>query len=184
MDQIIVTCDPTYELITEGVTTCIAFVVHGLFFNKKNKQVPFCGLFHWSGFNSTDSALTYNQKMNDVLEHFFDNVRYLLKVDDELTLYLTQLAFIGGEKAEFDENQELVLSGSENEVTYLKRVLKQFDFMDLNLKLYQPVQHYHFLTQGNSSLTIHATLNSWHYIKHDDELSDEVEQDMIYRTGL
>lgn len=97
---------------------------------------------------------------DEIVTQFLRNLREALSIDEGINVHIKSLQFIGGEKKEVDANNEIVLSGTEAEVESLKRVIGNFNFESMNfIKPAMPVGHEHYLTTGNSSISIALTID-------------------------
>ena len=67
------------ELYTLGVSTCIALVIRGYFYNDDDQKTPFCGLWHWSGFNPDEGI---EPDGTEVLNSFFEYAEKQLEFGD------------------------------------------------------------------------------------------------------
>ncbi|CAM2859648.1 Uncharacterised protein [Legionella steigerwaltii] len=157
MDALGFTNNPHITLITEGVCTCIAFIVRGKYWDdERDEKINFGGLFHWSGFgisNRNKDLLT-----QEALAYFLKSIRTELKLSSTTPVEINTLKFIGGEAKEFDQNNEVTLEGTEAEVISLIKTVQQFDFKHRNFILYpDAIEHSHFLTKGDQSITIKVT---------------------------
>ncbi|MGQ3888527.1 hypothetical protein ACQUW5_05785 [Legionella sp. CNM-1927-20] len=169
MDGFALTNKESDVLITKGISTCIAFVIQGTCYHD-DEEVPFCGLYHWSGFEA--EVTDFYDEILSVLDDFFIEVRAELEKlgAGELEINVTKLAFIGGEKRQFSEEGQLLLSGTEKEVKMLQKAAQAYDYQSQNINLDKKrIEHHHFLTSDNDSLTIEVRLNECHYKLEDFE---------------
>lgn len=151
MDELIFTGKANTSLITFGISTCIAFVIYASF-KDGEAMSRVRGLWHWSGFDTEQEYPA--QKVKEVFTSFLMELRKTFRIPNEIEVSIDNLFFIGGEK-ELWEDGELVLSGTENEVTHLIKVVQAFDFKEFNIKINpQKISHYHFLTSNQESVTI------------------------------
>ncbi|WED43139.1 hypothetical protein [Legionella cardiaca] len=149
---------PDEVLITEGICTCIAFVVQGVF-NKGSSKIPCFGLYHWSGFpvGFQDDPVKYTDKE---LATFLSNLRTLLKIDEDKIIDIKRLEFIGGELSQYGDEGELILSGTQKEVDALKKASYQFDYVKAGFAIKkESIVHNHFLTSEDQSLKITVSQN-------------------------
>ncbi|MGL5742001.1 MAG: hypothetical protein ACRCXC_05360 [Legionella sp.] len=171
MNELAFTNNPNTVLITLGVCTCIAFVIHGKYWDDEHeKPVDFCGLYHWSDFDvSRKNQALQTQR---AFQYFLASIRDTFHLSHNLPIEIAKLQFIGGEKEQFDENEELILQGTEAEVLSLIKTVREFDFQKYHFLLHHDaIGHHHFLTQGDESLIIRATPYS--YNVHLDPGTDE-----------
>lgn len=156
MDAVLFTTSKKTVLITHGITTCIAFIIRGSFWNEDEEQTRFCGLYHWSGFDVY--AADPNEQTSKALIFFLDKLRAFSGVEDDALINIESLQFIGGEREQRDENNEIILSGTEKEVSSLVQIVSNFKFFDhgFNIKP-SAVKHYHFLTTDEQSISINLT---------------------------
>ncbi|KTD43680.1 hypothetical protein [Legionella quateirensis] len=161
MDECDFTSDITTDLVTYGVSTCIAFIIYASFYDEDDELIQARGLYHWSGFKAEpkDPALS----MNNTLSYFLDELRMHFDFPFELDIQIDSLHFIGGEKAVWEDG-ELILSGTEREVLHLTEAVKNFDYEGSNFRKPKEISHSHFLTSGNESLTIEVTANKCIYV--------------------
>ena len=162
MDDCHFTADPDTIITSGGISTCIVFAVRGFYEDDDEKQVLFCGLHHWSGFIADSMASEKNQCLN-IISQFFMNLRTDLEIEDEERITISSLDFIGGEKAQMD-GDEVVVSGTEREVTLIQEVIREYDFSEDNMGIgLSTVTHQHFLTSGNDSITVTLRINGFAY---------------------
>ncbi|WP_454783022.1 hypothetical protein [Legionella sp. WA2022007384] len=155
MDEHAFTNNGSTALITEGVCTCIAFVIKGTYLDNELEKINFCGLYHWSGFRISNK--NQDQLAQETLECFLKNLRIAFKLSHLTPIEIASLQFIGGEKKEID-GDELILKGTEAEVMSLTKIVQQFDFKGHYFILHpEAIEHHHFLTRGDQSITIKAT---------------------------
>ena len=98
-------------------------------------------------------------------------------IEDEEEITIDTLCFIGGEKEQCDEDNEVIVSGTEAEVDSLKKAVKEFNFTAHQFKVApENISHQHFLTEGEQSLSIKLTLDTidWQIINPvpDESLDD------------
>lgn len=125
IDQIVFTSDAAELLTIADIRHNIAFVVRGASLSRGDARVPFCGLYVWSG-NDGESPLLLQAKF--ALDRFFFQLRNQLMLNQDNEIYLYELAFVGGERLLFDEECEIINSGSEQEVNALQKVVREYDF--------------------------------------------------------
>ncbi|MDI1352988.1 MAG: hypothetical protein PSV35_09550 [bacterium] len=160
MDDFAFTTDKNLILTSEGITTCIAFVVLGTFWDDEDDEIDFCGLYHWSGFNPATSS----EQCASILDCFFMNLQNFLQTEDPITL--NALIFIGGEKALYNEQQELMVSGTESEVVSLIQAVKDYDFIDDDFIIAtENIKHLHFLTENNEAISLEVSTSYYRYKK-------------------
>lgn len=158
MDKFALITNPDDQLITEGISTCIAFVVNGVYLNKDNKPLNFAALYHWSGFG--EEEIDPNGHTKELLKRFFNTIRSVLQLESRQPITLTNLHFIGGEKAQYNKSGEVELSGTEKEVEALIHTVKHFGFNKRRFILAQgAIQHSHFLTENEDLIDITVQLN-------------------------
>lgn len=172
MDDMAFTHNAYTQIKTEGVTTCIAFIVRGACWINDN-LLSFCGLYHWSGFplNNPDPL----KAIIDIFTYFFETLRNELDVDLDSLITINELAFVGGEKCQKDEvSGEVLLSGTEIEVNCLYHAVKNYPFKEQLIDLdTSNVSHHHFLTSDEQSLSVTLDLNKWVYTFDEPLLNDE-----------
>jgi hypothetical protein len=162
MDDSNFTSKNTTNLVTYGISTCIAFIIYASFFDEDDHLIQARGLYHWSGFSFEQD--NPEQTTQDVFSNFLDELREAFDLSYELEIEIGSLIFIGGEKAEWD-NGELIVSGTESEVINLIKVVKDFDFTGSNFIKPKQISHNHFLTTGDEALTITVQSNHCFYTK-------------------
>lgn len=162
MDDSNFTSKNTSDLVTYGISTCIAFIIYASFFDDDDYLIQARGLYHWSGFSLEQE--NPEQTARDVFSNFLDELREAFDLSYELEIQIDSLIFIGGEKAVW-ENGEIVLSGTENEVINLIKAVKDFDFTSANFIKPKQISHNHFLTTGDEALTITVQSNHCSYTK-------------------
>ena len=145
----------TEILQTGGVTTCICLLIYGLLEN----NALFMGMYHWSGFDLEGSSSAVDEKtlVNSLVARLFYSAQQQLEHPANVRLYLDKLYIVGGERRQLAPNGELVLSGTEADVSALKKyttsqckdffVTKKANFYTAN-----------FLTKNDQDLTI--TMNA------------------------
>jgi len=149
------------ELYTLGVSTCIALVIRGYFYNDDDQKTPFCGLWHWSGFNPDEGI---EPDGTEVLNSFFEYAEKQLEFGDNTILYLSELQFIGGEHPEYSDNGELNLNGTENEVNELQMACKKLKTLvyDIQVKP-ENIKWHNFLTENDTSMLVKVSLDECSY---------------------
>lgn len=163
MDDSHFTSKKNTALVTHGISACIAFIIYASFFDEDDELVHARGLYHWSGFGV--DQINPEQETRGVFSNFLDEFRETFDLPYELKIQIDNLIFVGGEKA-FWENDELVLSGTENEVFNLIKVVREFDFSGSYFKIEpEHVSHHHFITSGEEALTINVQSDKCIYIK-------------------
>lgn len=187
-DEYYFTDNKNLNLITEGVSTCIAFFIRAdLMINGSSR--PICGLYHWSGFGvllkTPKNPNVYTRLAKQALSAFFyqlHNNFNLNPIDNNFTINCHQLGFIGGERAIYKTVQNkisLVLSGTEAEVHGLRTAVKNFDFSKfrLSIKPSALVEHF-FIHHPDADITVKINMNDYSYeINHKNPISDDaVEQ--------
>ena len=158
MDEMAFTKNKDFCLLTKGVTTCIAFAIRGSYWDEESEEVTsFCGLYHWQGLMGTfDDDVS---ECISVLDRFFLNLRTTLEIPDEEEITIKSFQFFGGEKAQYDEQNQLSLSGTENDVLALAAAVKEYEYADDFLKIKMTdVGHFHYLTSHHESMAIEVTL--------------------------
>jgi hypothetical protein len=162
MGDVVFTSDTKTSLITEGVTTCIAIIVQGSFWDEEHDEINFCGLYHWSGFGP--SAIEQDKQAHTTFLYFLEKLRYFAGIEDDMEINIDSLQFIGGEKEQRDIANEIIISGSEAEVNSLKKAVNEFDFEKYFFNIDPKViSHQHFLTTGEQSISIELTVNDCHF---------------------
>lgn len=167
MDEMAFNSNINTALFTEGVSTCIAFIIRGkCWIDDELKSC--CGLYHWSGFPV--EVKNPEKEVRDTLSNFISALRNVLDVDNLSSVELSELIFIGGEKRQFDVHGELVVSGTELEVACLSNILIDFDFKSLLIAVNpEQIKQYHFLTSGDQSLSITVNPVNWSYLLNNPE---------------
>jgi hypothetical protein len=159
MDGVSFTSDEETVLITKGVTTCIAFLVQGSFWDEDEDEIGFCGIYHWSGFNRMN--ITQNQQAKNALCYFLEKLRSFTGIENEEVITIDTLCFIGGEKEQRAGDNEVIVSGTEAEVYSLKKAVKEFNFTDHKFRINpKKIYHQHFLTEGEQSISIKLALDT------------------------
>lgn len=170
MDDSNFTSKNTTDLVTYGISTCIAFIIYASFFDDDDHLTQARGLYHWSGFSLEQE--NPEQTTRDVFSNFLDELREAFDLSYELEIQIGSLIFIGGEKAEW-EHGEIVLSGTESEVINLINAVKDFDFTAANFIKPKQISHHHFITSGNEALTITVESNQCYYTKESLEIKND-----------
>ncbi|BCA96861.1 hypothetical protein TUM19329_32220 [Legionella antarctica] len=160
MDQMLFTSDEETVLITNGITTCIAFIAQGSFWDEEeDDMVDFCGLYHWSGFRRVDTPL--DQQAKNALLYFFKTLTSYTGIDRGEKITIDTLCFIGGEKEQRDSDNGLIVTGTEAEVYLLKQAVREFNFVAHQFIIAsENISHHHFLTEGEQSISIKLTLDA------------------------
>ncbi|WP_298627472.1 hypothetical protein [uncultured Legionella sp.] len=158
------------DLVTHGISTCIAFIIYASFFDEDDELIQARGLFHWSGFSLEQE--NPEQETYEVFNNFLAEFREAFDLAPTLKIQISSLMFIGGEKAEW-EGKELILSGTEHEVSHLIKAVKMFDFSTVNFEINPAnINHYHFLTSGDEILSIKVKKDQCIYTKEDESKDD------------
>jgi hypothetical protein len=160
MGEFACTSDSKTILVTIGVTTCIAFIINGSYFDDdKEEHVSFCALYHWSGFNSPPKDP--DKLVRLILNKFLCDTRNALKLSSEHLITIHKLNFIGGEEAQYDVNGALLISGTETEVHSLVRTVNNFCFAKNHYEISEnAIQHNHFKTTNQESIDIKVQIRS------------------------
>lgn len=174
MDDSNFTSKNTSDLVTYGISTCIAFIIYASFFDDDDHLIQARGLYHWSGFSLEQE--NPEQTTRDVFSNFLDELREAFDLSYELEIQIDSLIFIGGEKALW-ENGEIVLSGTESEVISVINAVKNFDFTAANFIKPKQIIHNHFLTSGDEALTITVQSNQCCYTKESLEKENDYCED-------
>lgn len=157
-------------LVTEGICTCIAFVIYASFWNEDDEIERVRGLYHWPGFSVGSNQ---QHETQGVFINFLEELRETYTISEKQEIKIERLDFIGGEKAEW-ENDELILSGTEAEVINLKTVVEQFNFSDHYFNIApEQIYHHHFLTSGNQSITVSLSSNEYKFIIEEDSCDED-----------
>ena len=156
MDECNFTSKKDTDLVTFGVSTCIAFIIYASFFDEDDNWIQAHGLFHWSGFQI--EHVDPVSSINKTFSNFLDEFRMHFDLPFELDIQIDSLSFIGGEKAVWEDG-ELILSGTEKEVSHLTEAVKAYDYAGSNFSIPTNILHSHFLTSGNESLNIKVSSN-------------------------
>lgn len=144
-------------LTTAGITTCIAITVRGAYWDEDNRKIPFCGLYHWSGFppdlkcSPKDAALI-------VLENLYYECLNHLNLEDDTIIKIYELSLIGGERKQVDSDGELLVSGTEREVDALIQAYHSTDEIEtwfLNDNAVFTAAN--FLTHGEMTIEVSVT---------------------------
>ncbi len=162
MDNVLFTSDEETVLITKGITTCIAFIVQGSFWDEEDDEIDFCGLYHWSGFDSIHRSR--DQQAKNALLYFLKALTSFAGIDSGEEITINALHFIGGEKEQRDSDDEIIVSGTEAEVNYLRKAVREFNFKEHHFKIARKnINHHHFLTEDEQSISIKVTLDAIDY---------------------
>ncbi|ARH00797.1 hypothetical protein [Legionella micdadei] len=175
-DEMAFSSDAKTKIRTEGVSTCIAFIVRGNFWYE-DELVSFCGLYHWSGFALQTKA--FPEAAMTVLKYFFRTLRNHLEVEPDEPLMLSELAFVGGERGQIDaDTGKLLVSGTEKEVYYIHEAIRHFNYKKFLINIdSKNIHHHHFLTSGEQFLSITVDLGGWTY------LLEEAQPELEHNTG-
>lgn len=166
MDEIRFTSDENTVLFTYGITTCIAFIVQGSFWDDDDSASEYCGLYHWSGFDL--SSTPHSQQAKNALTYFLKALRDFSGLDAASNITIDTLEFIGGERQQRDGRGEVIVSGTEAEVDALIKAVSEFNYATMHFSLAaQDISHQHFLTTNTQSIAIELSI---------DECSFEVEE--------
>ncbi len=179
MDKSNFTSKPNSHLVTNGISTCIAFVIYASFFDEYDEFVCARGLFHWSGFNPGEKKPL--EATNDMFINFLNTLREHFDLLPNAEIQINSLIFIGGEEAAWDGG-ELILSGTETEVMCLKEIAQNFDYRRYYFSKPHKIEHFHFLTSGDESLTISVTANQCLFKKelsYEDDYEDETPSPLL-----
>jgi hypothetical protein len=160
MDQFGVTTDANLNLTTEGISTCIAFIANGYYFDKNRKAINFGALFHWSGFGASERDP--KGKTQVVFIEFIDKIREKLNLSSTHPIAIN-LAFIGGERKQVNEHGKLIVSGTEAEVKALSHILNKMSFEKHALYLASSIQQHHYKTSETDSLKINVGTTQYSY---------------------
>ncbi len=184
MDELAFTNNQFTALITEGVCTCIAFMIRGQYWDDElEEKISFCGLYHWSGFGFSNK--NRDQLAQETFEDFLESLRAEFNLYPDTPIDIISLQFIGGEKEEIDDD-EITLHGTEAEVRSLTKIVQQFDFKGHFFILHpDAIEHHHFLTSGDQSITITATPYACVFyidsgLDEDSTIDSAIDEDLTY----
>ena len=166
MDEFILTTDPEEILITEGVSTCIAFAANGFYFSEDEDEneirISFGALYHWSGF--VDGVKDVHGHTKDILKYFLSKIHSSLGLDDDQCFTISSLHLIGGEKKQVNERGDLLVSGTEKEVEALQHTLKYFKWKQKLFNLEQEaIKQSYFLTKNEDTINVYVQTESCRY---------------------
>ncbi|CEG58755.1 hypothetical protein [Legionella fallonii] len=176
MSEVRFTSDENTALTTHGLTTCIAFLVQGSFWDDdEDEEIEYCGLYHWTGFDL--SSTPHDQQAVNILTHFFEKLRAFAGLGATSDITIETLAFIGGEKEQRDATNKILVSGTEAEVNSLKKAVTAFNFAALHLSLSpEDISYQHFLTSGEQSISIELDISE--YTVQFEETTPETQDDI------
>ncbi|PWY56891.1 hypothetical protein DGG96_03995 [Legionella qingyii] len=178
MDDLAFTNDQFTALITDGVCTCIAFMIRGQYWDEElEEKINFCGLYHWSGFGYSNK--NKDQLAQETFEDFLEGLRAEFNLFPHIPIDIISLRFIGGEKEEID-GDEITSHGTEAEVNSLTKIVQQYDFKGHFFNLHpDAIEHHHFLTSGNEFITITATPHTCEFY-----INSGIDEDLTYHPEL
>ena len=184
MDDLAFTSKSHVTLVTLGVCTCIAFTIQGSYWNDElDEKIDFCGLYHWSGFNVIPSD--HDQQTQSVFNYFLYTLRSTLKLNQTHPIEINSLQFIGGEKAQYDNNNKLLLTGTEAEVRSLTKTVQEYDFKKNHFILDpQNISHQHFLTSNDQSIQITLTTKQCDFIINEADVENNESASPAKRIAL
>lgn len=166
MDEFGITTNKNIILTSEGVSTCIAFVVNGYYFDKSGAITNFGALFHWPGFACGEKDPQGNVQV--VFTTFIESIRDSLHLKPRHPLAIN-LSFIGGEHKQVDNAGNNLVSGTEKEVNELSNLIRKMRFEKHALYLTAPIQHHHYKTSESDSLKITVSPTSACYEQEQSE---------------
>lgn len=192
IDDMIFTSNAAELLTIADIRDNIAFVVRGVSLSIKNTRVPFCGLYVWSGNDGGGSPMLRQAKF--ALDRFFCGLRKQLMFDEDSGIYLYELAFVGGERLEFDDECEMINPGNELEVDALQTAVQQYDFKMEMIDMERcDISFDNFLTISNQELSLRLSTAKWSkdintrteddsdgYDADSDDLSESVSMNRMY----
>ena len=159
MDEFKCTTDSNFQLVTYGISSCIAFVVLGIYTDEEEDQTPFCALYHWPGFEEKESDP--EGRTEALLIQFLNTIRYNLELSKLDSVSIHSFSLIGGEKRQIDDLGNLLLSGTEAEVEALKSTVERFDFREHYFILSQDaLKFHHYLTKNTDTIDVALNINS------------------------
>jgi hypothetical protein len=188
MDEIAVSCfdEETSStasplLLTEGISTCIAIILHGRV-NGRN----FCAFYHWPGFPDYIRLNIETEGISAIYNVFInieEKIRKKFIITSSYPITITAITIIGGEKKQINEHDELKISGTEAEVNLLKKYTAEIctEMFEVNPGV-NPVFR-NFLTKGASSIDIQVYANSIHYQKDSGKFFDQTRKDSRKRKS-
>jgi hypothetical protein len=180
MGELRCTTKPKTLLLTQGVTTCIAFAMSGHFYDEEDNLKEFSALFHWQGFNINE--LDPIGHVETVFEGFLNSTRKNLPLEGDETINIKKLMFIGGEQKQCDEQGQTLVSGTEAEVNALITMVQAFDFAEYNYRLEEKaIEHYHFLTTGTSAIEVKIQRGKCNFTIEDQEALELESADPVIR---
>ncbi len=183
MDEIRFTSDENTVLITHGITTCIAFTVQGSFWDDDDDEIEYCGLYHWSGFDS--SSTPHGQQTEKALTYFLEKLRDFAGLDATSNITIDVLEFIGGEKEQQDTEGSTIVSGTEAEVNSLEKAVAEFDYTAMHFILSDDaISHQHFLTTNEQSTSIELSIDECVLRVEETESVELQEEIECYSTAM
>ena len=163
MNEVRFNTDESTVVTTEGLTTCIAFIIQGSFWDEDDDEISFCGLYHWSGFEDPDEDP--DKQARKALLFFLTKLREFAGVEEDTEITIDLLKFIGGEKEQRDSEDKLIVSGTEAEVNSLIKAVKEFNFAKYHFRIDPKViSHQHFLTKNEQTISIGLSLSDCRFV--------------------
>lgn len=173
------TSDDNTTLNAYGVSTSIAFIVQGAFWDDDDDEINYCGLYYWQGFDL--SSTPQAQQAVNALTRFLQGLRDFAGLDATSDITINTLTFIGGEKEQKDAEDNILVSGTEAEVNALRTAVAEFDYTATHFTLAAgAISHQHFQTTNNESISIELSTNecSLQIEEYEfEELQEEIEQE-------
>lgn len=154
------TTDSTTEFFVRELTSSLVFTIHGIipiknpsnrFLSSESpKSKEFCGIYRWEGFkaNVDDKYIAAKYEFYN----FLDKLRFHFKLSERDTVEVFDLQIIGGERA--SEN----LSGTEDEVSQIHAVIKDYNFAAHNIKLHHVPQNFGAMSGTCKVISFHNFL--------------------------
>jgi hypothetical protein len=134
-------------------------------------------MYHFSGFNFKESTSEANNigAVESLANQLAFKARKDLGLSEKIPLYLDQLSLIGGEKRQIDSSGELLLSGTERDVTLLREHIISQCASVFNTKLVKYNAH-NYLTTGSQDLTVTISIDGPRWIVNDEPISPTSER--------
>ena len=176
MNQVRFSSEKSTLLMATGVTTCITFLIRGTFWDDDDEACGFIGMYHWVGVENPDE--NFDDQVKKELLYFLAKVREFAGIEEDEVINIDLLKFIGGEKEQRDDENEIIVSGTEAEVNALIKAVKGFDFAKYHFKIApKAITHHHFLTKNEESVSVGLTLSNCGFEIIKPELTEELDSE-------
>lgn len=156
-------------LVTYGISTCIAIMVYGTY-----DKTPFILMDHWDGEIKGDKDIFMRNKLCNYMSLIQDAVidDFDPDIHDDIPIYIEKIIVMGGEKKQLDKLGDLLVSGTESSIKFLKSNLITEIGKYCKYTRNATQSWFNYLTSGNQSITVQIDIHGTVSYATEKSLSD------------